>query len=139
MYATLDLVQAVLIIIFLSIGMSERPDLVSLGHLMLHTGKSINIIEETAHAYRNLGTILLNDGRGGRVDSLEMDENWKTKKIMRGIYKQWIAEDEHYSWTTLTECLRDCNLNTLASIIEEHFGLPPPVQMKEGTHAYTFM
>ena len=120
--------------IHIHIGM--RPDLLSLEHLTIRTGKSINIIEETAHAYRKIGTILLNDRRGVRVDSLEMDENWKTKEIMRRIYKQWIAEDEHYSWTTLTECLRACSLNTLASTIEEHFGIPSPVQMEEGTHAY---
>ena len=106
--------------------------MVNLGNLPLSTGEVLNIIEETAHAYRKIGTLLLNDRRGVRVDAFEMNENWKSDKIVRFIYKQWIAEDEHHSWTTLTECLRDCHLNTLASTIEQHFGLPSPVQMKEG-------
>ena len=105
--------------------------MVNLGNLTTPTGE-INIIGETAHAYREIGTILLNDRHGVRVDAFEIDENWKSQKIMRGIYKQWIAEDEHHSWTTLTECLRDCHLNTLASTIEQHFGLPSPVQMNKG-------
>ena len=103
--------------------------MVNLGNLIMSSG-NISIIEETAHAYRKIGTILLNDRRGVKVDAFEIDENWKSRKIMRGIYKQWIAEDEHHSWTTLTECLRDCNLNSLASTIEQHFGLPSPVQTK---------
>ena len=106
--------------------------MVNLGNLTMSTG-DISIIEETAHAYREIGTILLNDRHGVRVDALEIDENWKSQKIMRRIYKQWIAEDEHHSWTTLTECLRDCNLNFLASTIEQHFGLLSLVQTKEGT------
>ena len=112
--------------------------MVNLGKLTVSTG-DISIIEETAHAYRKIGTILLNDRRGVRVDTFEIDENWKSHKIMRGIYRQWIVEDEYHSWTTLTECLRDCNLNTLAFIIEQHFGLPSPVQMKEGIYMYMYM
>ena len=93
----------------------------------------VNIIKETASHYREIGTLLLNDRYGTRIDNIESDENSQSNK-MRRIYKQWIAEDKHHSWTTLTECLRDCDLNTLASIIEEHFGIPSPVQ--EGTVFY---
>ena len=108
--------------------------MLTLEHLTTSTGKVINIIEESANAYREIGTKLLNDRRGVRVDTIKSDENNKLNQIMRRIYQQWIAEDEHYSWTTLTECLRDCSLNTLASIIEEHFGIPPPVHIKEGIY-----
>ena len=92
----------------------------------------INIIEETAHAYREIGTNLFNDRYGRRVGIIENDERGRLER-MREIYKQWIAEDKHHSWTTLTECLRDCKLHTLASTIEQHFGLSSPVQVKEGT------
>ena len=109
--------------------------MLTLEHLTTSTGKVINIIEESANAYRKIGTILLNDRRGVRVDTIESDENYKSNRIMRRIYQQWINEDEHRSWTTLTECLRDCSLNTLASIIEEHSGIPPPVHIKEGIYA----
>ena len=86
----------------------------------------INIIEETAHAYREIGTNLLNDRYGRRVEIIESNERGNVKRIMQEIYKRWIAEDEHHSWTTLTQCLRDCNLISLASTIEQHFGLPSP-------------
>ena len=99
-----------------------------LGNLRTHTGKVINIIQESAHAYRKIGTTLLNDRHGARVDNIESDEQGKSEKIMRKIYQTWIAEDERHSWTTLTECFRDNNLNTLASDIEQHFGLPSPVK-----------
>ena len=56
----------------------------------------VNIIEETASHYRKIGTLLLNDRRGTRVDNIESDENSQSNK-MRRIYHQWIAEDEHYS------------------------------------------
>ena len=94
----------------------------------------INIVEQTAPAYRKIGTQLLNDRYGTRVDNIESDEKNSQSNKMRRIYHQWIAEDKHHSWTTLTECFRVCDLNTLASIIEEHFGLSPPVQ--EGTVLY---
>ena len=106
--------------------------MVNLANMTTNTGEVINIIEETAPAYRKIGTILLNDRRGMRVDAFEMDENWRAQKIMMRIYQQWISEDEYYSWTTLTECLRDCNLKSIASTIEQHFGLSSPVTMKEG-------
>ena len=118
---------------------SLTPNMVNLEKLV--TGERvINIIEETAHAYREIGTILLNDRSGRRVGVIENDERGRSERIMREIYKQWIAEDKHHSWTKLTECLRVCKLEALASTIEHHFGLSSPVQVKEGTilrHIYT--
>ena len=105
--------------------------MVNLGRLTTRTGV-VNIIQESATAYREIGTILLDDRRGVRVEIIEHDEQWKVERIMREIYKKWIAEDEHHSWTTLTECLRDCSLNNLAFTIEQHFGLMSPQQTREG-------
>ena len=109
--------------------------MMNLEKLTTHMGV-INIIQESANAYREIGTILLNDRRGVRVKAIERDEHWKSERIMKEIYQKWLAEDECYSWTTLTECLRDCSLNNLAYTIEQHFGLMSPQQTREGMISY---
>ena len=104
--------------------------MVTLESITTRSGEIINIIEESAATYHKIGTILLQDRHGRRVEIIEIDERWKSANIMREIYKQWIADDQHYSWATLTDCLRQCHLKTLAYRIEQHFGLPSPP--KEG-------
>ena len=96
--------------------------------------KSIYIIEESATSYRRIGTLLLNDRRGKRVDIIESDEGEKAEKIITEIYKKWMAEDKNYSWTTLTECFRECRLKTLANDIEQHFGITLPQKSEEGIY-----
>ena len=94
----------------------------------------MNIIEESASSYRHIGTILLNDRYGNRVDTIEHDARGKTEKIITEIYKKWMAEDQHYSWTTLTECFRACGLNRLAYDIEQHFGISSPTEIQKGIY-----
>ena len=101
--------------------------MVNLENLVTSEGV-LNIIEETAHAYHEIGTNLLNDRNGRRVGIIESNERGNLERIMREIYKQWIAEDKHHSWTTMIECFRVCKLETLASTLEHHFGLSSPVQ-----------
>ena len=84
----------------------------------------IKIIEETAPHCRRIGTILLQDRRGNRLDSIEID-NPKTEGRMWKVYQIWLEEDEFYSWETLCHCLRQCDLNNLAHRIEELVGLAP--------------
>ena len=96
--------------------------------------KSIYIIEESATSYRRIGTLLLNDRRGKRVDIIESDEGEKAEKIITEIYKKWMAEDKNYSWTTLTECFRECRLKTLANDIEQYFGITSPQKSEEGIY-----
>ena len=95
--------------------------------------ESINIIQESANSYRCIGTILLNDRYGTRVDVIESDMREKGEKIITEVYKEWMKEDPGYSWMTLTECFRACNLNRLAHDIEQHFGIPSPPENGEGT------
>ena len=96
-------------------------------------GESINIIQESATSYRRIGTILLNDRYGTRVDIIESDMREKGEKIITEVYKEWMKEDPGYSWTTLTECYRACNLNRLASVIEQCFGILSPPENEKGT------
>ena len=51
---------------------------------------------------------------------------------MRELYEAWLAEDPNCSWVTLTDCFRQCGLQSLARSIEQHFGLPSPLLDTEG-------
>jgi hypothetical protein len=105
---------------------TDQPTLNDLMLLKTHAGKDIRIIEESARCYEHIGTSLLNDRRGVRVENIECDAENKREKIMTEIYKKWMKEDPGYSWTTLTECFRACRLISLACDIEQHFGIPSP-------------
>ena len=104
----------------------ERPNLITLMKLTTSTGAEIKVIENSANYYKPVGVILLNDRYGERVKTIENDLRGKGEAIIREIYITWMKEDTNFSWMTLTECFRDCNLHRLASDIEEHFGLPSP-------------
>ena len=113
-----------------------KPTLMALMHLSTCEGEDIYIIEESANSYRRIGTILLNDRYGNRVETIESDAKEKGERIITEIYKKWMAEDENYSWTKLTECFRACSLNRLAFGIEQHFGIPSSIKTQAGTCSY---
>ena len=105
--------------------------------LSTREGNDIKIIEESATSYHRIGTLLLDDRHGNRVKIIEKDERGKAEKIITEIYTKWMAEDQNYSWATLTECFRECHLNTLAYNIEQHFGIPSPPETGKGIHDFT--
>lgn len=92
-----------------------------LQRLVTDTGP-INIIDESARNFQKIGTILLSNTR---VCNIEASVRGNQVEAVREIYRQWMQEDVDYSWTKLTQCLRQCDLNVLASQIEQHFGLLP--------------
>ena len=120
------------------VGATERPTLMNLMYLSTSEGEGIDIIQESATSYRRIGTILLNDRYGNRVDIIESDMREKGEKIITEVYKEWMKEDPGYSWTTLTDCFRACNLNRLAHDIEQHFGIPSPLENVKGTDLLPF-
>ena len=77
-------------------------------------------MQETAPHYRGIGTFLLKDRYGHRLQAIEMDKKTAADKI-REVYVKWLEEDPYSSWATLCECFRECNLHTLALKIENHF------------------
>ena len=101
----------------------DRPSMKKLQRLVTDAENPINIIEESACKFKEIGTILLNSTK---VDNIEASVRGNQVEAVREIYKQWMREDENYSWTKLTQCLRQCELKVLASQIERHFGLPSP-------------
>ena len=94
--------------------------------------KGVNIIEESAPCYREIGAILLNDKHGSRVENIELDERNSEEK-MRAVYSRWMRESQYHSWDTLLDCFRKCRLNSLTHRIEEKLGrsptTPPPGMM----------
>ena len=91
----------------------------------------IKIIQSSASHYRHIGTNLLDDRYGERIDEIEHDKRGEREREGYNR-KQWLAEDTNCSWATLTDCFRQCDLNNVAISIEQHFGLPPPQQSPRG-------
>ena len=92
----------------------------------------IKIMEESAVKYSDIGTILLKDDHGVRVDTVTEASKGDPVKAIRMIYARWIREDVDCSWLKLTQCLKDCDLNSLANRIEQHFGLSSPQLSPKG-------
>ena len=42
---------------------------------------------------------------------------------MREIFGKWLREDADHSWKKLIECLKRCDLNSIASDIEDSLGM----------------
>ena len=98
------------------------PDLRNL----LTSKRHINILQETAGYYKDIGAILLNDSSGARVAGVTNKGRDGIIEAVRAVYQEWIQEEEDHSWKKLTKCFRDVQLNSLARDIEQHFRLPSP-------------
>ena len=116
-------------------GILGRPNIIDLQRLETSNGP-INIIEKSAGKFKEIGTFLLNDGDETKVDNIADSVGGKQVKAVREIYKKWTQEDVNHSWTKLTQCLRQCGLNVLASQIEQHFGIPSPEGMNHHVFYY---
>ena len=84
-----------------------------------------------------LESLLLKDKKGAKVQRIVEIAGRDSVHIIKEIYRRWMNSDPEYSWTKLAQCFRDCDLNVLASAIEEHFELPPSQNTQEGRHHLT--
>jgi len=82
--------------------------------------RKINIPQEISIKYRDFGILLLDDRTGTRLEALEHEHRCNAELINSKILQEWIAgKGKHpVSWKTLTEVLRDVELNTLAEDID---------------------
>jgi len=71
--------------------------------------------------YQDLGSQLLDDPTGVKVDSMEHKHGRDSLRINTAILKEWLRGQGRrpVSWRTLIEVLRDIELSTLAGVIEE--------------------
>ena len=90
----------------------EKPSLVQFQHL--------NVSETVGADYRKFGTLLLNDGNGKIVETIEHDCHYQSYSITTKILQKWIlGTGKAPTWRVLVETLRDCKLNVLADQIEK--------------------
>ena len=82
--------------------------------------RTINIPEQIATMYPQLGLHLLDDPNGTRVRYLELEYQLNVERINTEILQEWATGrgKKPVTWETLTEVLRDIELGGLASEIE---------------------
>ena len=112
----------------------DKPTTQTLWKLSTDKGE-INVIKSTKGYYKRICSILLKDDGGELVDSIHREQMGREADIILEIYKKWMRENPNFSWTTLAVCFRDCELESLANSIEQHFGLPTP----KGYHNTLFL
>ena len=85
-------------------------------------GKSgrLNVIERISTNYTTFGTFLLQDDDGSKVSAIERTRQLNSALICEDIVKDWLQGKgkKPVTYTTLVQCLRDTDLNTLADDIE---------------------
>ena len=83
--------------------------------------RRINIPQDIGPNYYYFGLYLLDDHNGTRVKNIEHKQNRDAERINTEILQEWVTGrgKKPVSWETLTEVLRDIELGTLASEIEE--------------------
>ena len=103
------------------------PTLDGLRHFPVTSGH-IDIAVEVGPDYEKFGTLLLEDKKGNKVDSIAKSKHYIPVDITVEILKQWLQGKgrKQVTWQTLVSCLRDTNLNALAddmeSSLSEHDG-----------------
>ena len=82
--------------------------------------RRINIPQEIGVKYYPFGVLLLEDGTGARINALTHKYTSDAEQINTDVLRQWIngKGKQPVTWKTLTEVLRDSELNTLAGDIE---------------------
>ena len=83
--------------------------------------RTINIPQEIGTKYSQFGIFLLDDANGIRVHSIEHKHRGDAVQINIEILQEWATGSgkKPVNWKTLTEVLRDIELCTLASELEE--------------------
>ena len=83
------------------------------------TGGTINIINEVGMQYEVLGTLLLNDTRGGILPTIKSEKLLNATEITTEIMRRWLNGKgrQPVTWQTLIECLHFVGLPHIVSII----------------------
>ena len=83
--------------------------------------RTINIPQEIGSNYYCFGLHLLDDPNGTRVRNIELEYRQNVERINTEILREWATGrgKKPVTWETLTEVLRDIELNALASEIED--------------------
>ena len=99
---------------------TEKPTLVTLEQFPCEIkGDRPNIVAIVATHYRPIGTLLLDDKDGSKVDNIEREALRNPEETMRGIFKTWLKQDTDCSWEKFINFLRQVKLNVFAKDIED--------------------
>ena len=106
---------------YLHILSTESHDKPTLSQLLKFPGKEgkIDIPERIGTNYKSFGIFLLKDDNGTKVEAITKEEE-KVHDISLKILSKWLRGEgiRPPTWSTLTEVLKDSNLDVLAEEIE---------------------
>ena len=98
----------------------DKPDMVTL--MKFHTPNGdIDIIEQVSPYYRKVGTFLLNDETGNKINAIKVSCHDEVNEITHNIFKKWINENPDATWSKLIQCLEYAELCSLAKKIKDTF------------------
>ena len=79
----------------------------------------LGVPEQVGVGFKKFGTLLLNDGTGAQVNSIEEEFRDNHEKITTRILEEWLkGEGLSVTWEVLLDTLQACKLNTLADQIQ---------------------
>ena len=82
--------------------------------------RKLNIIQDVAPHYTNIGTYLLKDNDGTIVDGIRLSKMGDVVRVTEEIFSQWLQGGAvSATWDTLIKCLRHAGRNPLAKQIDE--------------------
>ena len=88
----------------------ERPSLPKL--------LKLKVPQKVGGSFTQFGILLLDDEDGTVVDALEDECRGRSERIVRKILTEWInGRGRPVTWRTLTDTLRECDMNSLAANI----------------------
>ena len=116
---TYVLTKKYILFLFLLFPADCSPNLLTLEKFPGPNGP-IKILEQIAAHYQVFGLFLLNDTNGALVSAIQREYFHVPIDITRAILRQWLqtGEPSTVTWRVLVQCLRDSELNSLASEIE---------------------
>ena len=82
--------------------------------------RTVNIPQEIGPGWMRFGILLLEDGTGASVISMNTKHSGDTEGLNIEILQEWLTGrgKQPVTWKTLTNTLRDAGLTVLASDIE---------------------
>ena len=101
--------------------------------------RTVNIPQEIGTAYKDFGTLLLDDNIGNFIASLEFQYQRDPQHINHAILRQWLSGTgrKPVSWTTLRRVMEATNLRELAH--ELHWFQLYYISLVGGVYALTFI
>ena len=81
---------------------------------------TVNVIEDVSANFRTLGTILLQDSSGGKVEAIALSHANRAVDIMHSVISKWLRGGglQPVTWSVFVKSLRAAGLLNFANAIE---------------------